>query len=395
MARGRNRWFSTRGALIIGIVVLIVFRFALTVDRDAVAIVNQISLYKPHTKVRGSAGSHMSKVALLFLTRGPMPLEPIWRRFLESAGDWEKLFLVLVHAPSGYKYSEESIFYQREISNPVPDVQWGQHSVMEAERRLLAAGLEVEGSTEAASHFVLLSETTIPLYHPVIIYMSIVKDVKSRVNACMNSSDPGDGQKRMVFRLQEGMQQAGVTTETWRKSAQWFLLIRRHAELIARETEINAVFEKECFVKHSESGQRGFYRFCVSDEHYIPTVLAVRHLESECVCDGEATRVIWRGNTFHPVQFNERDAMREVLDNSLRSRAACPQAVQLEEFLKRPRDSNSSMAEIALKLVDELEDGDNFTVLPATCPLFARKIDPSAASAERWLQLLSDDVLLE
>lgn len=379
MTRKRYRRVRRRGALIVGMGVLVVLLFAWTIGKDAMGRAQEAGNVK--IQMRENRGSDGSKVALLFLTRGPMPLELIWKRFLGKSEDWERLFLVLVHAPPGYEYSKESVFYKREIKNPVPDVHWGQHSVVEAERRLLVAALDVE---EAASHFVLLSETTIPLYHPAIVYLSIVKDSQSRVNACANTSDPADDRKRMVFRLQPGMQEVGVTTQTWRKSTQWFSLIRRHAELIARETEINAVFEKECYVKPAEAGFSGFSRFCVSDEHYIPTVLAVKHLDSECACNGETTRSVWKGDTFHPVEFGKSDAVSNVLHTTLRSQASCPQALQLEAFIKRYKDS--SLMNVVLRM------SSNVTALPASCPLFARKIAPSAAS--NWLELLSDDVLV-
>ena len=379
MARGRYRRVRTRGALIVGICVLVVLRFAWTVGKDAMGRTQEPG--NVQSQMRGNRGSDVSKVALLFLTRGPMPLESIWRRFLGKSDDWERLFLVLVHAPPGYEYSKESVFYKREIKNPVPDVHWGQHSVVEAERRLLVAALDVE---QAASHFVLLSETTIPLYHPAIVYLSIAKDTQSRINACVNTSDPADDRKRMVFRLQPGMQQVGVTAQTWRKSTQWFSLIRRHAELIAEETEINGVFEKECYVKPAKSGFSGYSRFCVSDEHYIPTVLAVKHLDSECACDGEATRSVWKGNTFHPVEFGENDAVSNVLHTTLRSQASCHEALQLDAFIKRYKDN--SLMDVVLRM------SSNLTALPASCPLFARKIAPSATA--KWLELLSDDVLV-
>lgn len=70
------------------------------------------------------------KVALLFLTRGPMPLEAIWRDFLESCPiPWETLFKVHVHLPEGKSYPKKSLFHGRETHERV-HVQWGNHSMV-------------------------------------------------------------------------------------------------------------------------------------------------------------------------------------------------------------------------------------------------------------------------
>ena len=60
----------------------------------------------------------------------------------------------------------------------------------------------------------------------------------------------------------------------WRKSSQWFSLTRSHAELLVRDTQMQAKFEQYC-----NGYQDG--NFCVPDEHYVPTTLALHGLESE------------------------------------------------------------------------------------------------------------------
>ena len=58
------------------------------------------------------------KVAFMFLTRGPLPMLPLWERFF--AGH-EKLFSIYVHALPGYKLnvSTSSVFYRRQIPSQV------------------------------------------------------------------------------------------------------------------------------------------------------------------------------------------------------------------------------------------------------------------------------------
>lgn len=54
----------------------------------------------------------------------------------------------------------------------------------------------------------------------------------------------------------------------WRKNPQWFTINRAHADFINKETYVKERFRAHC---------DGYYgkRCCISDEHYIPTVLNV------------------------------------------------------------------------------------------------------------------------
>ncbi len=232
----------------------------------------------------------LPKVALMFLTRGEMPLEPIWADFLAAAAavvrsagiaagqlGWEALFALYVHPPPDFPgYTPGSLFAGREVANRTA-VQWGQHSVVRgisllcwrcapqillftrpsvkllcigclafrpagagaapvaaacpsllrahgasvtlgwresaglhghskdvtltclqvtAERALLVAALR----DPLNQRFVLLSDSCIPLYHPATIYLQVLGEPRSRVNACSNQSNPDDGRQRMDFR---------------------------------------------------------------------------------------------------------------------------------------------------------------------------------------------------
>ena len=59
----------------------------------------------------------------------------------------------------------------------------------------------------------------------------------------------------------------------WRKSQQWWVLSREHAQLVVADRHVKEIFKRYCwsFGKH----------ICVSDEHYIPTLLASYGLDSE------------------------------------------------------------------------------------------------------------------
>ena len=39
----------------------------------------------------------------------------------------------------------------------------------------------------------------------------------------------------------------GLSKEHWRKSSQWFSLLRHHAEMAGTETEVNGAFATHCY----------------------------------------------------------------------------------------------------------------------------------------------------
>lgn len=59
------------------------------------------------------------KVAFMFLTKGPLPLSPLWDKFLEGH---EGLYSIYVHSLPSYHahFPPTSVFYQRQIPSKVP-----------------------------------------------------------------------------------------------------------------------------------------------------------------------------------------------------------------------------------------------------------------------------------
>ena len=58
--------------------------------------------------------SRTPKVAFMFLTRGPLPLSPLWERFFRG---YEGLFTIYIHTNPSYKESmpQGSVFHGRRI----------------------------------------------------------------------------------------------------------------------------------------------------------------------------------------------------------------------------------------------------------------------------------------
>lgn len=60
----------------------------------------------------------LPKVAFMFLTRGPLPMLPLWERFFRGH---EKYFSIYIHTPEDYvlNVSRDSPFYSRQIPSQV------------------------------------------------------------------------------------------------------------------------------------------------------------------------------------------------------------------------------------------------------------------------------------
>ena len=69
-------------------------------------------------RVRGYPFRRVPKVAFMFLTRGPLPLAPLWERFFRGH---EGRYSIYVHALPSYhaNFTSESVFYRRQIPSKV------------------------------------------------------------------------------------------------------------------------------------------------------------------------------------------------------------------------------------------------------------------------------------
>lgn len=336
----------------------------------------------------------MPKVALLFLVRGPMPLEPVWQLFLEqsvlpkvSALD---LFSLYVHPSPGFYYPTRdsimrspSLFSGHEIDERI-QVEWGQHSVVEAERLLLKTAL----ADPLNEVFIFLSESCIPLYPHHIVYAQLMAESKSRIHACANPNDPENGKNTMDYRWQPNMLSIGnVTKEDWRKSSQWISLHRKHAEYIRDDEAVHEAFKQECFVEKNEEGD-AYSRFCVSDEHYVPTLLAMLHVENETYCNGGLTHNFWDGPYYHPHTYTADEATEETLMNLREIGKGC-NVNGLGQLAGEVIMYVAAKQGVSGKDRKYMIEQSISSKMAPYCPLFARKIDTTSESVHRWRKLLS------
>ncbi|XP_024539060.1 uncharacterized protein LOC9653762 [Selaginella moellendorffii] len=246
------------------------------------------------------------KLAFLFLARNRMPLDFLWQRFFEGAKDHE--FSVYIHARPGFVYNKETTdciyFYNRQLPNSIL-VEWGEASMIEAERLLLAKAFE-DSSNE---RFLLLSESCVPLYSFTFIYEYLMASPKSFVDSFRD---------RKENRYNPVMAPV-ISRANWRKGSQWFVLLRKHAEAVARDQEIFLRFRDHCkrgalpefWREYSVSAYRQSGRNCVPDEHYIQTVLSIKGFDDELE-RRSLTYSLWKyagrrreRQGWHPVTFSD------------------------------------------------------------------------------------------
>lgn len=165
---------------------------------------------------------HIPKVALMFLTPGKLPHERLWREWLEGAAgllpvlavkryaagslglradklreiqaacmpafmdrsrsvsERQFLFTVYVHTHPAFRgYRNFSMFHGKVIPTRIV-AKRGQHSLTDAERLLLVEALR----DPLNQNFMLLSETTVPLYPAAVIWEQALAENVSRMDAC-------------------------------------------------------------------------------------------------------------------------------------------------------------------------------------------------------------------
>ncbi|GAQ86110.1 hypothetical protein KFL_002710050 [Klebsormidium nitens] len=271
-----------------------------------------------------------AKVAFMFLTRGELPLAPLWTRFLRGK---EGRYSIYVHAHPDYTFGVgPDLFRKGRI--PSQPVSWGSMAMVDAERRLLANAL----LDRANAAFILLSESCAPIAAFDDIYTYLTSTHLSFIEAFDDPSPQARG------RYHPGMQPE-ISMEQWRKGRQWFEVTREHAAAIVGDTVYYPKFRDFC------TGDAE-HQFCYPDEHYLQTFayITLRHE----IANRSLTYVDWSRGGWHPATFGFWEATEEWL-RAIKARGEC-----------------------------------DWSGRPGQCFLFVRKVDRTAL---RPLMQMSDDVL--
>ncbi|KAJ8753725.1 hypothetical protein K2173_026401 [Erythroxylum novogranatense] len=216
------------------------------------------------------------KVAFLFLSRGSLGLAALWELFFKGH---EGFYTIYWHTGPGLKETvpESSVFYGRQI--PSQEVRWGQNTMIEAERRLLANAL-LDFSNR---RFVLISESCIPLYNFSTIYTYLMGSAQSFVSVYNDLPSP---EVRRHYRSQ---MRPVVQFHQWQKGSQWFQMNRHLAVEVVSDTTYFPMFQKFCTSP------------CVSDEHYLPTFVYIKFGKKNA--NRTLTWVDWSRGGPHPRKF--------------------------------------------------------------------------------------------
>ncbi|PON52134.1 Glycosyl transferase [Parasponia andersonii] len=248
------------------------------------------------------------RIAFLFLARRNLPLDFLWGSFFENADAAN--FSIYIHSAPGFVFDESTTrsryFHARQLRKSI-QVAWGESSMIQAEKLLLAEALE----DPANQRFVLLSDSCVPLYNFSYIYNYLMASPSSFVDSFLDAKE-GRYNPKMSPK---------IPMNKWRKGSQWITLIRRHAEVVADDELIFQVFHKFCKRRPPLDSGKGKLNIklqkqhnCIPDEHYVQTLLAMSELEGELerrtltytIWNQSANKMENRG--WHPVTFTYANA---------------------------------------------------------------------------------------
>ncbi|XP_070016093.1 glycosyltransferase BC10-like isoform X2 [Nicotiana sylvestris] len=201
-------------------------------------------------------------IAFMFLTKEQLPFAPLWERFFKGQ---KRLYSIYIHSlpPFRANYPPSSVFYKRQIPSQV--AEWGEISITDAERRLLANAL---------------------------------LDIS---NECFVSAfdDPGPhGRGRYNNNMEPE-----VNITQWRKGSQWFEVNRKLALYIVEDTKFYPKFAEFCKPA------------CYADEHYFATMLTIQ--AANLLANRSITWVDWSRGGAHPAMFGKTDITEELMKRML------------------------------------------------------------------------------
>ncbi|XWS60931.1 hypothetical protein CRYUN_Cryun07bG0081100 [Craigia yunnanensis] len=237
---------------------------------------------------------NVPKIAFMFLTKGAIPLAPLWEMFFKGH---EGRYNIYVHPHPFYKdfVAEDSVFYGRRI--PSKPVEWGKAIMIDAERRLLANAL-LDFTNE---RFVLLSETCIPLFNFTTTYNYLINSNESYTSSYDDPRKVGRGRYNPKM-------YPSISIAQWRKGSQWFEVSRSLAIEIVSDKKYYELFRQYCSPP------------CYMDEHYIPTLINI--LLPQQNSNRSVTWVDWSKAGPHPGKFG-KGAISEDFLNKVRVSGDC------------------------------------------------------------------------
>ncbi|QHO38277.1 hypothetical protein HN51_004661 [Arachis hypogaea] len=230
------------------------------------------------------------KIAFMFLTPGSLPFERLWDKFFQGH---EGKFSVYVHSSKTKPLRMSRYFINQDI--PSDEVHWGNISMFDAERRLLANALQDPHN----QRFVLLSDSCIPLHSFGYIYDYLINTNVSFVECFEDIGPQGNGRysRHMLPEIQ---------MKDFRKGGQWFTLKRQHALVVIADNLYYSKFRAYC-----KLGFEG--KYCIVDEQYLPTLFNI--VDPGGIANWSVTHVDWSKRGWHPKTYGVEDVTYQLLNN--------------------------------------------------------------------------------
>ncbi|CDY49466.1 BnaCnng17320D [Brassica napus] len=192
-------------------------------------------------------------------------------------------------------------------------------------------------------HFVLLSESCIPLHTFDYTYRYLLYSNVSFIESFVDPGPHGTG-RHMEHMLPE------ITKENFRKGAQWFTMKREHAVIVMADSLYYSKFSKYCGLG-LESNKN-----CTADEHYLATFFS--KIDPMGISNWSVTYVDWSKRRRHPKTYRAHEISLEFM-NSVSSEEMSVHVTSLGEH-------------------GELHWPCTWNGITRPCYLFARKFHPDA-----------------
>ncbi|XP_057983863.1 glycosyltransferase BC10 [Malania oleifera] len=257
------------------------------------------------------------KIAFLFIARNRIPLEMVWDAFLQ--GEKENRFSIFVHSRPGFvlsKATTRSVYFLNRQVNDSIQVDWGESSMIQAERVLLKNAL-VDPFNE---RFVFLSDSCVPLYNFSYTYDYIMSTSTSFVDSFADTKEGRYNPKMNPI----------IPVFNWRKGSQWAVLTRKHAKVVVKDDMVFPMFKRHCkrrslpefWRDHPLPADASKEHNCIPDEHYVQTLLAQEGLEGE-ITRRSLTYTSWDPSSsknperrgWHPLTYKFSDATPKLIQS--------------------------------------------------------------------------------
>jgi hypothetical protein len=189
------------------------------------------------------------KIAFIFLTVNDVNQYAVWEKFFKG---YDEYYNIYIHPKFPKKVT--SFFKKYIIRNLIP-TKWGDVSLVQATNNLINEALKNKNNRK----IILVSDSCIPIKHFSYIYNSVFSNNKSWFNYYLPNLKQGS--KKHYYRiisLDASIRNYAFIHE------QWFILDRKHAQLINDNTHL---------IKYFNFPKLPNYPKLIPDEMYYLTIL--------------------------------------------------------------------------------------------------------------------------